>query len=291
MRWLLLAVLLLPLAAAHGDVEHGEPDVKGFLPPGTDLNHIQAAEVTLAPGERGNYTLSFSGAPFKAGWHWLIRADVDEGGVGIDIFQDERLLARHNLGEGSHVRTQELPFQATMRLELRNVAEGNTTVRFYYDQTCECQFKRVPLQNGPVWFNIHAEEGQRVSWQFTLQPAQLNTKTNAPVPQNVTVRARHMVVDDDPLGGYVPGATTREILSIDDPQCRTAAAWNGCIELDFTATQTGQQLVWFDVSHEGDPSWTYMILPVVEVTDPVQTTPMPWGLALLGLAFAYRRAK
>ncbi len=285
----LLLVLLAPLAVAHEDVEHGEADVVGFLPPGQDLNHIRSAEVTLAPGESGNYTLSFSGSPFKAGWHWLVRADV-EGAVGMDIFLDERFLSRQNFGEGSHVRTETLPFQGKMRLELRNLQEENSTIRFYYDQTCECLYKRVPLQSGPVWFNVPAQEGQQVSWQFTLQPTQTGA-TDQPAPRNVSITARHLTVDDDPLGGFTAQESTSVVLSMDDPICREPATrWNGCVFFDFTAAADGDQLVWFEVSHDGDPGWTYMIQPLVEVTDPVQNTPLPWGLGLLAIAFAYRRA-
>ncbi len=292
MRWLLLALLMLPMAAAHGDNAHGGADVIGFID--EDLDHIRLAEFTLAPGEVGNYTLSFSGAPFKAGWHWLLRGNVDEGILRVEPIMGERLLARYHWGVGPHLETALLPVDDKIQLRLTNVGDGNATMQFYYDQTCECQYKRVPLPNGPVWFNIDAEAGQRVSWQFTLQPAQLGVKTNASIPSEVEVRATHMVVDpDDILLAYLTKESTREVLSIDDPMCRAAARWNGCVTLEFVAEESGRQLVWFDITHRGDPSWTYMILPEVEVEETAQTTPMPVVAllaALLGAVYVRRRA-
>lgn len=291
MRWLLLVILLMPMVSAHGDADHGQADVVGFLVPGRDLNHIQSAEVTLAPGESGNYSLSFSGGPFKAGWHWLLRMDVEEGSVRVRPFVAEQPLGTYHWGEGAHVQTAVLPVEGTMRLSLSNTADSNTTVRLYYDQSCECQYKRVPLRNGPVWFNIYAEEGQRVSWDFTLQPIQLGAKPDVPIPATVDVGATHMAVDKtDLLLSYNTLERTRVTLNATDAQCRQGVQWNGCFTLEFIATETGQQLVWFDVAHQGDASWTYMILPLADVSDPEQGMPTPWFLVLAALALAYRRA-
>lgn len=285
-KWLVLLLLVTPALAHddHGTFETGD-EAHGLI------EHTRLVSTELGANGSANWTLAYQGGPLDAGWRWLLRADVI-GAVRVDIFLDERHLTTWNWATGPHIDERILPREGLIDLYVTNLQEDNSTFTFYFDQTCECLGKVIPLNSGPVWFNPHAETGETVRVNFTIIPTSAIALPPSTLPDTLKARATYYRIDE--FGGRVDEVRVRaDMHPKNDTACHEAGIrWNGCIEIEFTALYDGPQLVWFDVIHDGDTSWDMAIQPIVEVEAPSQSTPMPWyaGLALLGVAL-YRRAK
>ncbi len=271
---ILLALLLLAIpVTAHG-VE------------GDYLDHITADEIKLAPGESVERVLAFEGGDFSADWWMLIRADVTEQ-TRIDIFQEGKFLSRWNWPAGNHVVTQHLPETGFMQVRFTNMGDDNGTVRYYYDQTCDCTGKRIAVNPGPVWFNIDAEAGERVTFDWVIGIAGIGTDK----PENLTIKVDRLRPEDTQALTRLEQVEQNFTIHADEA-CYPGGAWNGCFTMSFIAPYTGTQYIWFYANHDGGPEFT-VSLPVqvkVEPVDDEQTTPAPaWALLVALAIFARRR--
>ncbi len=269
MRWLSL-LLLLPLVAAHG--EHDD---------GGNLQHIQREDLVLEPGRNAIYSLDFAGQPFTGGWEWLIRADVD-GDVGVRLTQLGQTVDQWEWGTGSHTETTTIPDNGTLLLEFSNDGSRNATVAFYYDQTCRCLFKLVPLAQGPVWFNIDAEKGDRVSFNYTVFTQPIGP--DGPTPTTVTVRATHVT-----LHPWREHASVEHSFTVGEAPCHGGARWNACFDVAFTAKESGMQTIWFELEHDGGAGWAMAIRPLSERTPQEEAPGMALPMLLLALVVAVQR--
>ena len=181
MKRLFLVLLLLPLASAH-------PEHQGFLKPGEYLDHGKEAGANLAPGEWQNYTLAFGGGPMWEGWFYVVYGD--------SIGETTWTLINHNStnhGETVHQWTwngqslleiNQFPDEGIYELRVQNTGSGQATIRFGYDQTCDCTFKPMPFSGSYAWFNPYLEAGEAL--HFTPGAIVVNqtdpSQTESPTP-------------------------------------------------------------------------------------------------------------
>lgn len=166
-----LALLLLPaaLAAAHG---------------GNEAPHVNPFQVQLAPGGLQHIELTFTeGGPdgrFGPGWVFVLNAAMPDGsapmvvalrpghlgGLGAEV-------AAWRLGPGVQRVTGPMPAEDVYTLEFRHGGgPGNASLLFFYDQSCNCAAKPIPVEvpNGLVVFNADAKKG--ATWKATFpEPA------------------------------------------------------------------------------------------------------------------------
>jgi MYXO-CTERM domain-containing protein len=173
----LLAVLApLPFADAHG---------------GGEFPHVNPFPVRLGPGEAQFLELTFEenmtkaaegNHSFEAGWVFVLSAFLTSDSAPVQV----ALHPGHNLSRGpavanwtlaSHgtqVVTAGMPVTDVYTLELRHGGgPGRTNMTFFYDQSCECAGKPIPLEvpNGAVLFNVDVKQGQTWKATFPEPPA------------------------------------------------------------------------------------------------------------------------
>ncbi len=274
MRWVLL-LLLVPLVAGH-------PDHLG----GQALQHITLETVTVEPGETLTYPLDFQGQPFTGGWHWLLRADLD-GPLRFDLSAGAVSVGSWDWSAGQQIGIATIPFNTTLNLQVHNPGNAPVTTSFYYDQTCKCLYKLVPMESGPVWLDLPANATQNVWFNLTFFTSPLSS--GADEPRHVDVAVKHVEMTDRGLG--VRESWSRS-FEVGKAPCHGGAKWSGCMELEFTAERDGEQLLWLEIEHDGGPGWGIGVRPLADARDADNEAPgLALPLALLGLLVAYRRAR
>ncbi len=270
MRWLPL-LILVPLVAAHPAHTEGEA-----------LQHITLETVSIAPGDSVSYDLDFQGQPFTAGWHWLLRADVS-GQAVVTAVAGSQVMAQWDWSDGEHVGVATLPANSTIGLQIINPGDVEATVSFYYDQTCNCLFKMVPMQSGPVWLNIPAEAGQEVECELTFFTQPL---AGGDEPTSIDVTIQHVAMGAD---GPEVMEQWQETYAVGADPCHPGAKWSACKVVTFSAQESGDQLLWIDIGHDGG-AWGIGVRPLAQTRDVEDAPGLAFPLLLAGLLLAYRRA-
>lgn len=272
--WPLLLLALLPLAGAHPDHLNGN-----------SLQHITLETVTVEPGETLTYPLDFQGQPFTGGWDWLLRADVD-GRLQFSLNMGAIAVGQWDWASGEHIGLATIPFNGTMELAVHNPGARAATTSFYYDQTCNCLFKLVPMDSGPVWLNIPAEAGKQVTFNLTFFTQPL---AQGDEPDHIDVSVRHVELRPEGLAVIEEWS---DAFTVREAPCHPGAKWSACMEVSFIARATGDQVLWLEIEHDSDDAWGIGVRPLADVREPVKESPGPaLPLLLLGLvALAQRRA-
>ena len=172
MRAFALALLLLlaaPLAAGHG---------------GGEFPHVNPLQVTLPPeGERLvelTFTEAGPGGRFGAGWVFVLNALVAPGApMRVDLRPGhvdglgEPVASWNFSAPGPQRVTTLMPVEDVYTLHFRHGGgAGNASLLFFYDQSCECAGKPIPVElpNGLVVFNLNATQGATYRATF-FEPA------------------------------------------------------------------------------------------------------------------------
>lgn len=262
---LLLLLLLLPLASAHDTHE-------GFLKPGEYLDHGKEAAAVLDAGEQQNYTLAFGGGPLWEGWLYVMYGDATG--------ETEWTLINHNAtehgsvsnqwtwGNGSHHMIGQFQSEGIYELQVRNVGTAPASVRWSYDQTCDCTFKPMPFSGSYAWFNPALEAGQSLSFwpgAIALDPKDPTKTVGVP-----TIHATHATGSGPDFANY-----TIHFEGAIGPQ------------FNLTATESGVQYVLLRLDTEGDARG--LLQYSFEVKSEGKGTPAVGPLALLGVALLMAR--
>lgn len=170
----LVALLAAPLAAAHE--EGGIPHVNPFIG-------------DLPVGEVESFSLAFEEGPFEAGWVFIVNAIVYNGTAApnFTLRFDNASVASWSAQPGAVTRhlTGRMPSSGLYGLDVTNPGPGTVKAGFFYDQSCNCAAKPIPVEipNGLVVFNADAKQG--ATWKATFpEPAvhalkvTLATRTN-----------------------------------------------------------------------------------------------------------------
>jgi len=276
---LLLVALLVPTVAGH----EGEEDC-GDISPFEEFSHLRLWEATVAPGQEVSRMLSFGSCPLQEGWWVTVWIDAD-GPLQMRMEHDGTLAAWDM--DGVATPTLQMPVSGFPDLVLNNTGTEPARFRLYFDQTCDCTFKGVPVPSGPLWFNADAKAGDTVRFDFRFAATTIALQ-EPEVPETITVRTARVV----------PGADGNQELSVTqstfhprtEASCQPdALRFVGCQSVSFTATEDGTQYLWMWVEHDGDPAWLVQVSPVLTVDKEAPAAPVALLLLALVALTASRR--
>ncbi|MGQ0534575.1 MAG: hypothetical protein ACT4PT_00690 [Methanobacteriota archaeon] len=160
----LLAVLsVIPFSASH-EAHDGA------------LLHTVVDGGTLAPASSHEIpVIWFEDTPLEATWLFLVVAVAEPGPVEVTLILGDAAVDAWTIAPGAtRVGSTILPETGNYTLRFTNPsASAETSYRFYFDQSCACAGKRIPLEipDGVAVFNVEAEKGQRVVAGLPEPPA------------------------------------------------------------------------------------------------------------------------
>jgi hypothetical protein len=183
----MLALLLLPTAQAHEEPGFG---------------HLTVDVADLAPGQTKSYHLDPSNdegmITLSKGWVFGVYGGLQGNGTGrlnVFLYHEGVSVANWTWLPGYHANTTRLYFTGEYEIRVQN--PGNQTARYalYYDQSCNCKGKLIPLPGGWNLFNYDLPAGRKVELGFPLMRnaevrgslATLESATDARWPQDFTV--------------------------------------------------------------------------------------------------------
>ncbi|MBW3582922.1 MAG: hypothetical protein KY455_07475 [Euryarchaeota archaeon] len=280
-RTLLSLSVLLAVSLALGSassVSAHEGGVHGFP-------HVNPYTKTLAPDERQSLPLTFEEGEFAAGWVFLVNIRIDNGTgpLRVELFEAQGSPAPAlswdvAAVEGMQTFSGALPSDGMYTLSIVNKGPDNATFSLYYDQSCNCAQKPVPVETpaGVVVFQVDPTKGD--SWNAAiLEPDAYDLMIH------LALRTDDRSVWPDDFQILETSETT-----VADPSGREAHVF------DFTAKETERhyffvEVVGFDpgaVPERSEPGFiaSLMIVPIFEQTGVAQDSPAPW-LTFVLLAF------
>lgn len=248
------------------------------------LEHTTLWEAALPPGGTQERTLSYHGEPLREGWY-MLWSGASEGALEARLSLDGEVVADSSW-DGAVFTTLRLPEEGVYTMALSNVGDADAAFRLHYDITCRCTAKAVH-GGGSLWFNLDAEKGQHVDWEFAVVPY-----GGQPDRGEVQVRATLAVADgaQEWDGFTVLDQVDLQILANSTDPYSTFG-------LPFMASQSGMHYVLLQLDHDGPQDWSFQVKPrwSVEPAVPEAAVPHPSlavaGLVLLLLAVAHWRRR
>lgn len=166
---LLAPLLLVALGAIPmpGDAAHGEH------PPACNdevFFHLCLDIYELEPGETKIRHLSSPEGDLRAGWVYIIYGGVDgQGTVTATLEANGEPVDQFVWTPGFHKNSTKIQQTGPHDLVLHNPS-NDTAARyaFYYDQSCNCAGKLIPLPGGFVLFNYELPADTDVTIRFPL---------------------------------------------------------------------------------------------------------------------------
>lgn len=136
--------------------------------------HVNPRPVSLAEG--GNESVPISYTPnspdFHAGWAVVVNAVVTDGSAApsVELVQNGTVAASWTVEPDGRTHHLWGAFAETGQAELRfsNPGPGPVNLTFFYDMSCECIGKPIPVEvpDGMVVFNVRPGEGE--TWRATF---------------------------------------------------------------------------------------------------------------------------
>lgn len=186
-RFSLLLILLAASAAPPGAAHEGGP---GFHHLSVDVRELNATESR-------SYALESDEGPFREGWVFIVYGGTEgPGRVIVNLTHANRTVTQWQWGAGSfHKNTTRLPATGGYNLTLWNPSDARVRYAFYFDQSCNCQSKVIPLPGGFVLFNYDFPAGRDAfvgfptlpGWHLQGAVATLREGTEAHWPQDFEI--------------------------------------------------------------------------------------------------------
>jgi hypothetical protein len=155
---LVLLAMPIGLAPAHG---------------ATGIDHATVIQDTLAPGQKQQYALQFSEGPLREGWLFALVGRIWAGSADLTLLTPTGEVAgfwRWAASDALRWEGVALPQDGEYQLQVASV--GTEALRFsiYYDQSCFCAEKPLPLVGGVAIFHGSAAVGSRVEARLSATP-------------------------------------------------------------------------------------------------------------------------
>lgn len=267
----LLLLPLLPLAAGHGEDDHGctltEPA----------LVHLDLWEGTVAPGESLRQLTAFSGCAMPEGW-WL-NYWMDGAGLQLTVDHEGTTFGPWPMdGE----RFLQLPEDGFPVLTIHNPTNESHDFRMYYDHSCDCTGKAVPVNGGGIWFNA---EATNIDWSFRLTPVERDFTATAPQPQELLIELLHV----RPTADGLVELDRVELVAGPEDTCLPGTRLVACLEASFSGAIDGTQYLWMRVTHDGTDEHVVQVRPQFTVQEDAPGAPLVWLLGVFALVAAGKR--
>jgi hypothetical protein len=129
------------------------------------IDHVTLMQGELAPGAAHTYPLAFSEGPLRRGWLFALVGQIHTGLADLTLVGPDGTPAAHWRWEASAAPRWDglaLPADGAYRLRVENAAASVLRYTLYYDQSCFCISKKLPLEGGVILFRGSAKPGQQV---------------------------------------------------------------------------------------------------------------------------------
>lgn len=157
------SLVLLLLVAAPPTMAHGQ---------GQGFGHLNVDVRELGPGENRTLHLepSMESGPLQADWVFITYALVEGPAPVMATLTYEGVpTSRFLWVTGANSNSTRLQFSGEHDLTLNNPSRNESTkYAFYFDQSCNCAGKLIPLPGGFVLFNYDLPAGRDVFIGFPL---------------------------------------------------------------------------------------------------------------------------
>lgn len=278
MRWLVACLLLslVPVAAGHGG-EHTCDESNQR----EGWTHLRLWEDTVEGNASRLMAWDF-GCPLREDWWVSVWIDA-QGPMDLAIDHEGARLLDADVPAGTSVHHVQLPVAGFPELHLN--AAAPTAFRAYFDQTCECPVKGVPVTEGPAWFNVDAPAGATVQHDFRLVPVQVSNTDAGRMPRHINVTIQHVEPSTDGLR-----VLDEEVHRFDTQSAGCGpegGLFQGCIEHRFASTGDMQYL-WVTVEHDGT-AWAVSLRPTIDVEEQAPGPAVVWLLAACVALAAWAR--
>ena len=269
-----LLLPLLPLAAGHADESHGctitEPA----------LHHLQMWNGTVEPGETARTLTSFQGCAMPEGW-WL-NYWMDGEGLELTVEHEGTSFGPWPM---AGTRFIQLPTQGFPVLMVTNPTNESLDYRLYFDHTCDCTGKAIPVSGGGVWFNAPLGPDERIDWKFRFTSVKADAGVTTPEPQNYTVTVAR--VTPTAAGPEHVQVVTR--LYGPEDTCLEGHRFIGCLEVSFDRGTDGTQYLWMRIEHDGGEGHSIQVRSEFKTEEQAPGLPVVATMALLAVVAAGKR--
>ncbi|MFL5800842.1 MAG: hypothetical protein ACJ8CR_03795 [Roseiflexaceae bacterium] len=129
------------------------------------VDHVTLIEGELAPGASRVYALKFGEGPLRRGWLFALVGQVHAGTADLTLLDPVgQPAAQWRWDATAEPRWDGLTLPSDGDYRLRVTSAGEQALRYtlYYDQSCFCAGKKVPLEGGVVIFQGSAPAGAPV---------------------------------------------------------------------------------------------------------------------------------
>src|SRR5262245_49190440 len=129
------------------------------------VDHVTLMEGALAPGASQLYLLKFGEGDLRRGWLFALVGQVREGAAELTLLDPAGQAAAQWRWEATDApRWEGIAIPRDGEYRLRVASAGATALRYtlYYDQSCFCAGKQLPLEGGVVVFQGSAPAGSSV---------------------------------------------------------------------------------------------------------------------------------
>ncbi|MGH9896276.1 MAG: hypothetical protein ACREA0_30640, partial [bacterium] len=139
---------------------------------GTGFHHLSVEVRQLNASEARSYALESDEGPFRQGWVFIVYGGVEgSGSVVVNLTHGGQLVDQWTWRPGAYAKnTTRLPATGDYNLTLWNPGPESTKFAFYFDQSCNCQVKVIPLPGGFVLFNYDLPAGRDAFVGFPTLP-------------------------------------------------------------------------------------------------------------------------
>ena len=158
---LLLAVVGAGLARAEGD----------------GVDHVTLMEGELAPGASRVYQLKFGEGDLRRGWLFALVGQVHAGAAELTLLDPTGQPAAQWRWEPADATRWDgiaIPRDGEYRLRVASAGAAGLRYSLYYDQSCFCAGKKLPLEGGVVIFQGSAAPGSPVE-AYLMTEGELET--------------------------------------------------------------------------------------------------------------------
>jgi MYXO-CTERM domain-containing protein len=276
---LLLALCALVVALPGAQADHAPISEEG-------IDHLNLKVEDIGPGEsHALEVLSLDHGGLRPGWIYLIYGYV-QGNASLDVafrHEHEGVTATWRWDPWTFAaNTTKVRHEGRHEVILTNNGDESVLYAFYYDQSCNCAGKVIPLPGGVVLFNNMFPAGHTVNIAYPLLAGwhlygalatHDETKPTASWPEDFEILA-----ETEARGPAREGAPV------------------GWLNFTFEPAETRMHYVYLKALAGADPDDPVLLSPVHDVTaktaDTDEESPAPWLLlpiAAVGLAALLRR--